>query len=243
MAFAQGNFHIFCEKPLSNSLKSAREIIETADSLGIRVGMGFKMRYESIFAQAKMDLKKLDLGEVQYVFINYFQPLPNREWYLDMGVTSDLLVHAMDLANWYLVSRPVSIRASFNYNLKRTGEDKAFIEIKYNNDKRAILTGGYLHNYPEVAGTEDIIFELVCSEGYIVGRRPDFLLIRNKSGTIKKHIKPVNAFKQELASFISAIKKNRFPPISGIDGLKTQVMIEGALNSSKKNSAEINLEE
>lgn len=236
-------FDVFCEKPMAVTFSEAKEMINAAETNGIKLGIGFKMRYESIFAEAKHCLSEEKLGEVQHVFINHFQPLPDVDWYLDEGVISGLLVHAMDLANWFLESSPRFVRADTIYNLGRKGEDQAFLEYLYDNGRKAIISGGYVGQFPQIAGDEDLVFELVCEKGYMVGRRPNFLLIRNQNSTVIKIVKPVNAFKRELKSFFEAIAKGNKPPIDGKDGLKTQAMIDAAIKSTNNKGllAEINI--
>lgn len=228
---ADSGFDIFCEKPVATTFSEAKEMIDAAETNGIELGIGFKMRYECVFAEVKRYLNEGKLGKVQHVYINFFQPLPDVDWYLDEGIITGLLVHAMDLTNWFLVSSPKSVKADAYYFQERKGEDQAFLEYSYDNGHKAVISGGYVERFPQIAGDEDLVFELVCEKGYIIGRRPNFLLIRDQKETINKIIKPINAFKQELKVFFDAIAEGNKPPVGGKEGLKAQAMIDAALES------------
>ncbi len=242
IAAAVSGFDVFCEKPLAQNINEAREIVNVAKTNNVKLGIGFKMRYESVFTEAKYYINNRNLGKVNYIYINHFQPLPDIEWYLDEGVIAGLLVHSMDLSNWFFEGlNPRLVKASGNYLLGRGGEDQAFLEYYYDKNSRAIITGGYMRCFPQIAGEEDLVFELICERGYVVGRRPNFLLVRDQNESLIKIVKPVNAFKKELEEFFKALIEDRKPPIDGEDGLKAQIMVDMAIKSISSNGIPVTI--
>ena len=241
IAAATSGLDIFCEKPMADNLSEARDMLELVNKQGICFGMGFKMRYESVFATAKEYLEEGKLGPVEHIFLNFFQPLPDVDWYLDEGIIAGLLVHPMDLANWFLGAQPQSVKASVFYKQGRKGEDQAFLEFNYGNDRKALINGGYVTGFPQIAGDEDFLFEIICDRGYIVGRRPNLLMIRDQKETFVKVIKPVNAFKRELELFFTAVSEGKKPPVDINTGFITQTMIDMAKQSASLNGEEVEI--
>ena len=45
--------HVFCEKPLGMTAAESRQLIQTSQETGRALSVGFKMRYEPIFVQAR----------------------------------------------------------------------------------------------------------------------------------------------------------------------------------------------
>lgn len=236
---AEHGINIFCEKPLATNLDDTTEMVCAASQNRVLLGVGFKMRFESVFAAAKRAIDERKLGNAQHIFINHFQPLPDVNWYLDEGVIAGLLVHSMDLGNWFLDSTPSSVKATAMYKQGRKGEDQAFMEFTYDGSRKAIINGGYVTHFPKVAGTEDLLFQVVCERGYVVGRRPDFLMVRDEKETVIEKVEPVNAFKEELRVFLKALSSGENAPVSGIDGVRTQAMIEAAYCSTENDGDEV----
>ncbi|MCR8644228.1 Gfo/Idh/MocA family oxidoreductase [Paenibacillus sp. N1-5-1-14] len=72
--------HIFCEKPLANSLIEAREMAEHAKQAGVIHAMNFPVYYKNVFKEIQNRLSSGSIGEVRRVEImTHFHQWP-REW-------------------------------------------------------------------------------------------------------------------------------------------------------------------
>ena len=76
LAAAGRGRHIFCEKPLAENLQQAREMCRAAREAGVTMGIGFKMRYEAVFAHAKSLIEAGEIGAPLYSIFSYFQQAP-----------------------------------------------------------------------------------------------------------------------------------------------------------------------
>jgi myo-inositol 2-dehydrogenase/D-chiro-inositol 1-dehydrogenase len=90
---------MLCEKPLALTLPEARAAYRAVKNSGISFMLGFKMRYESVYQEAVKLVRSSEIGPVRHVFISHFQPLSEPAWYMDNGVTAELLIHSIDKAN------------------------------------------------------------------------------------------------------------------------------------------------
>ena len=228
--------HVFCEKPLAETLAQAREMCRAIGEAGVTMGMGFKLRYESVFARAKSLIEAGEIGLPLYSIFSYFQqiPPPERSWYTEFGAARDNVVHAIDLSNWLLNRQPAQVSARLDNRLGFSGEDKVFLQIAYDEGARASIHGGWVgSDYPPVAASDDILFQIVGEAGYIAGDRAGHLVVASKRGIKRCALKPVDAFSAELADFLIALRDGQPPPVPAEAGLIAQAVIEAAFESNR----------
>jgi len=240
MAAAQRGVHIFCEKPLAQNLQQAREMCRAAREARVTMGMGFKMRYEAVFAHAKAMIVAGAIGPPLYSIFSYFQqaPPPERIWYTDFGTTRDNVVHAIDLSNWLLDRQPAQVSARLDNRLGFKGEDKVFLQIAYGDGALASIHGGWVGgDYPEVAASDDILFQIVGEAGYVAGDRAGHLLIATRQGIERSVLAPVDSFSAELDAFLNALRNAKPPPVPAVAGLVAQAVIEAAFESNRSGAA------
>ena len=237
VAAARHGRHIFCEKPLAENLAQAREICRAISEAGVTLGIGFKLRYEAVFARAKSLIDAGEIGLPLYSIFSYFQqvPPPERNWYTKYGTTRDNVVHAIDLSNWLLNRQPARVSARLDNRLGFKGEDKVFLQIAYDAGARASIHGGWVgSDYPPVAASDDILFQIVGEAGYIAGDRAGHLVSATKRGIKRSALPPIDAFSAELAAFLNALHNGQPPPVPAEAGLIAQAVIEAAFESSRK---------
>ncbi|GAK39351.1 Gfo/Idh/MocA family oxidoreductase [Paenibacillus urinalis] len=112
IAAAQAGKHIFCEKPLALNLKDSREMLEAAETAGIKHMIGFNYRFSPAVQLAKDLVESGRLGKIYHFRANFLQ-----DWILDpefplvwrlqkeiagSGSHGDLGAHLIDMAR-YLV--------------------------------------------------------------------------------------------------------------------------------------------
>lgn len=231
---AGAGVHVFLEKPMAMTLKDGREMAAAMDDAGLMLGFGFKMRFEAVFAAARRLIAEATIGRPRYATFSFYQPTPpgERIWYADIGVLRDMLVHMIDMAGWMLAAEPASVRARTSREIGRAGEDKAFIDIDFGDRIEARIQGGYLAGYPDVAGREDVAFQIVGERGYLLGKRPDLLIGVTAEGTRTHAIVPIDGFAAELKAFTEALARHETAPVDGRDGLRAQAVIDAAERSA-----------
>lgn len=227
MEAAKRHIHIFCEKPLASCLDHAIEMVKFCKNQEIKLGVGFNKRYEKVTSLAKEIADSGSIGDPWYFFVSYFQPEPSILWYREWGATLDTLVHQIDYANWILKEEPSQVIAEKKYFLGNKGEDKSFINIDYGERKKAIICGGYFRGFPPVAGSHDTCFQIVGERGYILGKRPDKLFLCNSAKVEQLDFEIQDPFLLELSEFLQAVENDNPPPITGEDGLRAQIVIDG----------------
>ncbi len=233
LAAARKGVHIYCEKPMALSLETAKTMWSAVKSSGVSFGMGFKMRFEGAFAATRRLLTEGAIGRPEIVLMSYFQPPPSIAWYVELGVLRNLLVHEIDLAGWFLESWPSTVSANLHNNFSTSGEDRGELILEFARG-RAFLTGGYFEGFPSINGRDDICFQVLGSSGYIAGTRRHGLLLVNGQGAQKVPCEQGDGFAAGIAAFLKALAiREEAIPITALDGLRTQAVIEASSESSR----------
>ncbi len=232
LAAAARGCHVFCEKPMALTLPAAKEMYHACLTTGVALGMGFKMRYEAAFGAAKGVISEGRIGEPELVYISYFQPKPKIGWFLEIGTLRDTLVHAIDMAAWFLKQEPRSVTARLARRFNPKAEDLAHLWIEFPAGY-ASIAGGYFEEFPPVAGSDDICFQIVGTHGYIAGKRPNRLTLATSSGVEEHTLAIADGFRGELSAFLAALRVDPATiPVTGWDGLRSQAVIEAAYASA-----------
>ena len=225
---------VFLEKPLAVDVAQAEEIVAAAESAGVALGFGLKMRFEAAFSEAHRLVQAGEIGEPTEVVVTYNQNLPpaDRLWYLDEGVLLGSMPHAFDLANWWIGGRPERIWADTGRRQGFRGEDRICAVVAYAGGARAVLQMSYQARYPDVATRDDMTFQVVGDSGYLLGRRSGTLECVTRDRRCRMELPRVDGFEAELRAFLSAVAVGASPPVPGAVGLLVQRMIGAAARST-----------
>jgi predicted dehydrogenase len=108
----QAGKHVFCEKPLADSLNNAKGLLETVGSSGRIVLLGYLYRYVPIFEEGfrifrdqTFNGKSLVMGKPLNALFRLGGRGSHQVWKHQKasggGAINEMLVHMIDLANWY----------------------------------------------------------------------------------------------------------------------------------------------
>lgn len=110
IAAAQAGKHVFCEKPLANTLADAREMLAAARGAGVRHMVNFNYRRAPAVSLARQMVEAGEIGEVRQWRATYLQdwlvdPESPYSWRMDKkiagsGAHGDLNAHLIDLARF-----------------------------------------------------------------------------------------------------------------------------------------------
>ena len=116
----EANLPVYCEKPLADTLETARELTELAEKKGVMTHMAFMCRYYRAIRQMKAILNAGLIGDpihfrAQKYHESYLDPARPMSWRLRRsqsggGAMMDLGIHMVDLVH-YLLGNVVSVRA------------------------------------------------------------------------------------------------------------------------------------
>ena len=170
-AFRAG-IHVLSEKPMSIRYEDAEETVRMAKRQGLQYGVIFQCRYNTPSLLVKKRIRDGRLGRVKCArsTLTWYRPedyYARSDWKGTWekeggGVIIDQAIHSLDLANWFIDSRPVSVQASlYNRGHKNMAvEDTGEGVIRYENGSSLFFYA--MNNY---LVDEPIEIRLVCEHG------------------------------------------------------------------------------
>ncbi|OGV45803.1 MAG: hypothetical protein A2017_18040 [Lentisphaerae bacterium GWF2_44_16] len=223
------NFNVFCEKPLTMNTEEAGRLIEIAERKKKALMVGFKMRFEPIFQEAKKLLPKIGkLLSVSSVKQQPFRARATENWIPKVGAMYELSVHDFDLINWIAEIEPEEVLFSkLDYRLGWERENAFFLTVKYSKDVTGQLQGMYALENEFMY--RDLTLTFTGEKGYMRVERPDRIVLHTSDYSVKE-INPagVNAFVSELQHFCDVIRGEKKNMLDGKFGLMTTKIVEDA---------------
>lgn len=220
--------HVFIEKPLTNSLSEAKELVELAKEANVKVQVGHVERFNPAFLAAVPYLNQPMFIEAHR--LSEFNPRGT-----DVSVVLDLMIHDIDIILSVVRSRIKRISASGVAVVCDT-PDIANARIEFDNGCVANLTASrismkkmrkirffqkdaYLAVDFLKKGTEIIRLKNITGDADPLAITIDL----GEKGTKQIYfenpeVETVNSIKLELELFYKSIKENAAPPVTIEDG-------------------------
>lgn len=171
LAAARQKKHIVCEKPLALNAADAREIVDVASQMGVKLLVGHVVRFFPEYAQAKSIVSEGQIGHVAVVRLTRcsFKPARGKpdSWFHDVsksgGMMLDLMIHDFDYARW-VAGEVVSVYArNIGNQFSGAPADYALAILTHANGAITHVEGGWVYPAPmfrtslEVAGSHGLI--------------------------------------------------------------------------------------
>ncbi|HZW30816.1 MAG TPA: Gfo/Idh/MocA family oxidoreductase [Isosphaeraceae bacterium] len=157
MQALEAGVHVLCEKPLSNEIAKAREMVRTARAKNLYLGVNLNHRFVPLAERAKRFVTEGALGEL--CFINMALWIANRNDSAPYFHLRALHPHSIDVMR-YFCGDIVRVQAFFKRASHRQIWSNASINMQFANGMVGHLTGSYdmttRHPFErcEVAGTK-----------------------------------------------------------------------------------------
>lgn len=226
--FLNEGIDILIEKPITDNLKDAEELVRIAEEKGLILQVGHIERFNPGYTVLK-DL----IHRPMFIEAHRLSPFIDRA--IDVDVTVDLMIHDIDII-LSLVNSEISEIKAVGMPVLTPKIDIASARIEFKNGCVANLTAGRIFHGKtrrirvfeegtylslDYQTTEVIEHKKIMRDGHPV------LDIR--------HIRPEksNPLKEELKAFIQSVKKRTKPIISGIEAtsaLKVTLKISEIIN-------------
>ena len=227
MRCLERNIHILIEKPITETVEDAEQLIQFANRTPALVQIGHIERFNPTY----VELKKV-LEDAKVIAINFQRLSPYRVSNKDVDVALDLMVHDLDLSNDLTGRDPDSIKAngviSFSSSL-----DHVVAQLYYLHGPLITLTASRVTEHKirsaEVT-TEDSFVEADfmnksiaihrCSTGEYLGKNQHGVSYRQESLIERILVPNVEPLADEIKSFLECIIHHSQPRVSMLDGLK-----------------------
>lgn len=201
--------HLLIEKPITQTLEQADELLQIAKSKKLTLAVGHIERFNAA-VEAVHKLK----GDIKFVECHRLGPLAKR--IKDVGVVLDLMIHDIDILLW-LIQSPVKSIEAVGVKVLTKHEDIANVRLTFKNGAVCNITASRV---TEKAMRKIRMFQpnAYISLDYI---RQDAIIYTRKLGMIvanKIDIKKEKPLQKEIAAFLDCIRTNKKPLASGQEG-------------------------
>lgn len=216
--------HTFVEKPMTNSVTEAQELLALAESKSLRVMPGHIERFNPAVEHLKEMIDNEELGKIILLSARRVGRKPDR--ISDVGVVRDTAIHDIDLARYIFKDEVNCIYARIG-STKNSNEDYAEIMLQFRNGGTAFIDANWL----TLRKMRTLIVtgsDATAQLDYITQE----MSVDYSERTVKPEIEKREPLKLELSHFAQSILNNRPFAVNGVDGMKAVAICENVIQSS-----------
>ena len=245
--FARAGKAIFCEKPIDLDADRVRQCLSVVEAEGALLMVGFNRRFDPHFAAVKQAILDGQIGKAEMGVITSRDPAAPPADYITRsgGLFRDMMIHDFDMAVFLMGSLPAKIQASGSVLT-----DPKIAELGDVDSATAILTWAdgrqvSISNSRRASYGYDQRIEVHGEKGMVTAenQRPVSIEIATKDGFAKPALhdffmtRYLDAYANEIASFIASLKGDDVAIPLGIDGLNALLIADAAHLSAKTGAA------
>ena len=244
---AKSGKQIFCEKPVDLTVKRVTDCINAINKAKVNCSIGFNRRFDPLFSDLKSKIDAGKIGNVEIINITSRDPSPPPINYIHAsgGLFKDMMIHDFDMARWLLGEEPIEVFAmascQVDEKISEAGDvDTAVVTLKtasgklcqISNSRRAVY--GYDQRI-EAFGSKGMLqvnnvlesAVIATNENGITQAKPQHFFLERYA----------DAYRLELENYIQTIRGKAKPLANEIDGLRSLVLAEAAIESYKTRRA------
>jgi len=221
-AFGARGVHVLLEKPMATSVAECERIVRSCDDGGAVLALAHLQRFLPANTATRGRVAAGEIGRVRLLVdrrTSQYEPDSRPEWFFDPvraggGIVMNVGIHCIDRIHYLTGARTVAVSAVTSQPPGVQVETEAAIILHLDDDSNAVLsltgTGGLSADRTEIVGDKgSIVVEHQVAGAF---RRPE----EGGGGTGGG---VADAFGDQLADFLSAIRDGGSPVASGADGL------------------------
>jgi myo-inositol 2-dehydrogenase / D-chiro-inositol 1-dehydrogenase len=241
VAAAEAGKHIFCEKPISLSLREIDRSLAAVNAARVKLQVGFNRRFDSNFLRVRQAVAAGEVGTPNLMHIISRDPAPPALSYIKTsgGIFLDMMIHDFDMARYLMGDEVEELYAAGGVFV-----DPGFRDVD-DFDTAAVLVRfrsgaiGTIDNSRKATFGYDQRVEILGSKGKISteNRYPNQVVVSGEKSVYTDL--PLNFFTQrypesfalELELFTKAVLEDKPVPVTGADSRVPVVMALAARKS------------
>lgn len=235
---------IFTEKPIALDIEATDKALDAVRKAGVRLQVGFQRRFDAGYVAAKQAIESGELGPVEMIRDAMRDPDPPPADYIRRsgGLYRDMTVHNFDCVRWLMGQDPVELHATastlVNDDFREAKDvDTSILALRFPSGALASIENSRRSGFGYDVRTE--IFG--ADAALMVGRSQNIPVRRlSASGVLEDHQyffleRFRDAYRQELVSFLTALRDDTPVVVSGEDGRAALLLAYAAEQSLREN--------
>lgn len=207
--YLEKGIHTFIEKPLTQTIAEADDLIRIADEKKLILQVGHVERFNTAFES----IKHFTVNPL-FIECHRLNKFPHRS--LDIGVVMDLMIHDIDIILG-LNNSPIKSIDAIGINVLTSLEDIANVRLTFENNCVCNLTASRVSE--EVTRKIRIFQEnTYISLDYV---KQEAFIYKKHDDSILKHSLPIEKeqpLTKEIIHFAECIRNQQTPIVSGVEG-------------------------
>ena len=218
--------NILMEKPVSDTIENAKDLVNAASDAGVKLMVGHIERFNPAVMKLKHIMDSGLLGKIVSISTKRVGPYNPR--IRDVGVILDIGVHDIDIISYLYDKQVNEVYAIAGSNI-HSFEDYAAILLRFDHDFSGIVETNWLtpHKIRKLTaiGTEGVAYL-----DYI----DQTVELHDGEWIRQAKVEKSEPLKNELEYFIKSISSGMDPHPSGSDGLHVLEVAKAAIRSHKE---------
>jgi scyllo-inositol 2-dehydrogenase (NAD+) len=240
--------HVLCEKPMALTVAQCRSMIEAVERAGVKLQIGFMRRFDAGFRAARAAIQEGLIGDVVLVKSLTHGPSVPQRWMFDVAASNGPLAevnsHDIDTLRWFTGSEVAEVYAlAGNYRCPEARQefpdfyDNVVLTARLRNGSQGIIEGAVSVSYgydarAEILGTRGVLFVGTLAENSVTVCSPT---VQVQSPVVKSwRTLFTDAYEGEDQAFVDAIREDREPEVSGLDGLRAVEVVNAGNRSIRE---------
>ncbi len=234
MQSAEAGKHILVEKPMALDFSEALQMVEAAESAGVRLMVGQSTRFRPEVWKAKSIIDSGKLGEIQQCIHQraWFTERLSTDWRYSSEQCGGLYLpifssHDVDMVLWLMDASPVTVHSLLrSYTSVTDAESNGIVNME--------LSGGRIASL-----AFSMTSHIARHSALFIGTEGTLLIDENKLFVNAEEIpldKSENQFVSQMREFVDAIRESREPIPSGRDVLPVMAVLDAAKESDATGS-------
>jgi len=223
--------HVLVEKPITETAKEGRELVEIAQRKGLTLSVGHIFRFNNALTEVRRLIKEEKFfGRLFLMEMNWTNL--EKPW-ADRDVLMDLAPHMFDIQNYLLGQWPEEVSCIGGPFRRREGEETAYVTCRFKDGLISMANVSWL--VPKKTRQILLVGE---NRSALIDAVTQEVMVYESGYTYKLGVERNNTIRDELVHFVKSISdpltetKN-----SGTIGVKTVELIEAAKRSMAEKKA------
>ena len=237
---AERGLHVLCDKPMAMNTEECQRMIDACEANGVHLQVCFLFRFHSCFQQIKNWVDEGRLGGIVQGRVPFLKPFPilPGAWRGNPnqgggGCLMDLGAHGVDLLR-YILGEVSQVSAFCNsvfceYDVEETG----MIMMRFENGAQ-----GFVDTSFSAAGC-DLVIEIYGTDGWVWVYNDDGwkikLSLNGEAQIIDSQYEDL--YQYQFEHFARCVAEREQPIVTGLDGLRTNAILEAAYESDRTGQA------
>jgi predicted dehydrogenase len=253
---AERGKHVFCEKPLAQSLDEADRMIEAVRRNGVRAMCGHVLRFWPVYVRAREIIDSGELGNPLHAYCERLLSLPDWQeggWHLRQkdgrAAAFDVQIHDLDYLNWIFGS-PLKLQANGLFDADRGGWMHMNTRVDYEGGRTGYVQAGwgFPAGYPFT-----MTIRVLCEKGTVEwsfkagklletrDREAPLMVYRDDGSSAVKEVDQNDPFLLQWRYFIDCIEQGEKVERATFEQGRTALKLVLASIESAKEGSEVNV--